>query len=308
MREKFGFAWQMPSSQLLGVKILAPMMYRLTCVQTYFLVHLECDFGKHGSDGYVEERKEDERLTALMSTAVQLQERMGTRPGKRTLPEKQTSPSSDFQESKPMVSPAAAAKHGNRQPFQKASARRKSVLFSHITPNLSNLDSKANPSNNSDAGSNVGDDSGNTAALAGKSLERSNSDLGSDAPDSPTRSSGAQVDSVKEVESRDPVGLVRMLQMTLADRLKEHVQDCSESVHIDVVLMEASSGQQRYVHRLQKRADMPNYFDGLLAFTEHDVGSLVEMHLHLPRLKSSAPLKIGQWTIIRKDEHFPLGF
>lgn len=48
----------------------------------------------------------------------------------------------------------------------------------------------------------------------------------------------------------------------------------------------------------------------MVGLSDIDVGGIVEMYLRFPRAHAEqySPIKIAEWTIVRKDEMFPPGF
>eukprot|EP00929_Paragymnodinium_shiwhaense_P099707 TRINITY_DN6149_c0_g1_i1.p1 TRINITY_DN6149_c0_g1~~TRINITY_DN6149_c0_g1_i1.p1 ORF type:complete len:1180 (+),score=265.70 TRINITY_DN6149_c0_g1_i1:200-3739(+) len=104
---------------------------------------------------------------------------------------------------------------------------------------------------------------------------------------------------------------VGRLHRMIAEPLQPHVQDAADMVHVDISVLHYLSGAQRYCLRLRPRADVANLFDGLVYFADVDVNCKVEMMLSYPGAHDRpeyAPLKIGEWVVIKREESFPEGF
>jgi hypothetical protein len=104
---------------------------------------------------------------------------------------------------------------------------------------------------------------------------------------------------------------VGTMHQQLGKRLSSLVQDSSDVVHVDVSVLNAANGSQRYAVRLHQHRYYSNLYEGHLFFTDLDVGGRVEMFMRLPCTTEKpeyAPLKIGEWLIIRMDEQLPAGF
>merc|ERR1711933_81562 len=109
---------------------------------------------------------------------------------------------------------------------------------------------------------------------------------------------------------------VSTCQQMLRPALEPIIQDARHAIHIDVSVLKqnqdagspgGTSLSQRYVKRLHRRPDLPEFYNGVLWFSDRDVDCIVEMFLRFPRAQAEqyAPLKIGEWRIVRKDEDFP---
>lgn len=87
--------------------------------------------------------------------------------------------------------------------------------------------------------------------------------------------------------------------------IESFVQDTAGGVHLDL-----SINDGKYMHRLRQRPDFPDLHEGTFQFDENEAGSKIEMFLRFPRGHASSyiPLKISEWLMIRRKEHFPMGF
>ena len=65
-----------------------------------------------------------------------------------------------------------------------------------------------------------------------------------------------------------------------------------------------------YVLRLQQRPDLPGLYDGLIWLSDNDVGGRVELFVRFPHGHAAqfTPFKLAEFSIIRKEEQFPMGF
>lgn len=98
------------------------------------------------------------------------------------------------------------------------------------------------------------------------------------------------------------------LHETLGDPelgIEPFVQDCSGSYHLDL-----SMSDGRYMQRLRQRPDFPELYEGTFQLDESEAGAKIELFLRCPKGHASTytPLKIAEWLIIRRKEHFPMGF
>lgn len=104
---------------------------------------------------------------------------------------------------------------------------------------------------------------------------------------------------------------VGAMHQQLGQPLSSIVQDSLDAVHVDISVLSALNGHQRYALRLQQHRHLTNLYEGHMFFSDQDVGGRVEMFM---RLRSGAenpqyaPLKIGEWLVIRKDEQLPADF
>lgn len=108
---------------------------------------------------------------------------------------------------------------------------------------------------------------------------------------------------------------VAVLHQNLRPALEPLAQDVKHSLHIDVSVMEpcaehGTTAAQRYVKRLHRRPDLPEFFDRLLWFGENDSDCTIEMHLRSPRgqVQGYAPVRIGEWKLTQRAEEFPRFF
>lgn len=104
---------------------------------------------------------------------------------------------------------------------------------------------------------------------------------------------------------------IGVMHEMIADSMEPYVQDAAELVHVEISVLHHASSTQRYCVRLRQRLDVANMFDGRLYFADVDVGCKVEMTLRFPGALDKtdyAPLKIGEWVVIKKEESYPEGF
>jgi len=104
---------------------------------------------------------------------------------------------------------------------------------------------------------------------------------------------------------------VGVLHELVRKPMQPYVQDAAQLVHVDISVLHFSSAWQRYCVRLRQRPDFKTLYDGLLYFADVDVDCKVEMHLSYPGAHNKpdfAPLKIGEWVVIKKEEMLPEGF
>merc|ERR1712176_902782 len=100
-----------------------------------------------------------------------------------------------------------------------------------------------------------------------------------------------------------PIGIVSYLQAMLAENFGASAQDAQGIAQVDVLLLKPGTHRQRYMLRLQQRSDFPELHDGFIHFADQDVGGHVELFLRFPHCEFAeyAPLKIGEWTIVRRE-------
>lgn len=103
-------------------------------------------------------------------------------------------------------------------------------------------------------------------------------------------------------EAMDPsVNIMRRLHHGLECNLADRIQDLPMKMHLELVVREGRSNQQRFVQRLQRKLGHPEFFEGLLHLGDHDAGSKVELYYRITEDVSKAPLKIGEWNVGRLD-------
>lgn len=259
LRDKFGYALQLPAAHALGVSVLAPLDHRIPTGYAYFLLHVDPE--PSGVEVAVESPDGSQVGADLMAAA-------------------------------------AAALSARRETGSEAArpAQRGTVLFQErMAAGIALRDSSE-------------DQQGRRAGS--KSVSGGDHDRPTGGGEKPERGPRGtpKVKRRKETpEDLRPVGLVGMLHTALAEKLEAGVQDCQGSAHVDVSLLEPS-GRQRYVLRLRQREDIPELHDGLLLFSEQDVGGRVETHVYFPKVQGCPPMKIAEWLIVKKEEHFPAGF
>eukprot|EP00435_Cladocopium_sp_Y103_P038286 s2384_g10.t1 len=84
------------------------------------------------------------------------------------------------------------------------------------------------------------------------------------------------------VAEMDPtVNVMRRLHHGLELHLAERTQDLPQMMHLDLVVREARSNQQRFALRLQRKLDHPEFYEGVLHLADHDPGAKIELYYRI---------------------------
>eukprot|EP00927_Polykrikos_kofoidii_P061044 TRINITY_DN55932_c0_g1_i1.p1 TRINITY_DN55932_c0_g1~~TRINITY_DN55932_c0_g1_i1.p1 ORF type:complete len:1127 (+),score=108.41 TRINITY_DN55932_c0_g1_i1:112-3492(+) len=95
----------------------------------------------------------------------------------------------------------------------------------------------------------------------------------------------------------------KMLQR-LRTAIEPHCQDSAEEVHLDLALHDGEC-----VHRLRRRHDFHELYEGIFTLNESDANTEVKLSIRFPRLHAAefTPVVIARWGVVR-NEHVPIGF
>lgn len=105
------------------------------------------------------------------------------------------------------------------------------------------------------------------------------------------------------VAAMDPtVNVMRRLHHGLELHLAERTQDLPQMMHLDLVVRESRSNQQRFALRLQRKLDHPEFYEGVLHLADHDPGAKIELYYRITEETYRAPLKVGEWRVGRLNE------
>lgn len=276
MRQMYGYALQPPACHQLGVSVLAPLQFRVQAGYVYFLAYIDPE--AHRFIGAFSDKATTAAAAAGAATSRAV---LGTftKPAKALFGDRLGVVAEQGQDEEPEVVEFQLRRHSKLATTEVRGLRLREQVGA----------------------------SGRGGAHA--RVSSGTPDSVESAPPMPRRR-GVVRPKTHHAEPQE-VPVVRMLHTALAEKLSSSVQACHQMAHVDVSLVDAPDGEKRTVRcvlRLRRRSDLSELHDGLLYFSDQDVGGRVEMHIHFPLGQDFPPLKIGEWLIARKDALFPIGF